>query len=764
MKHWSGQGPPPRPTARRLRSLVVVGLLLIVGGASASYGGHEMPFYPAYYPQEITLETLAPAAAPARFAKNTLHGYLGADPWAGRSAPGGVSPVESLGGWVVVTLNPARAGDREARCATARRVVTGLAADAPGFTLHPYPVTPYHADYLRHADLAERALAAARAPEPAGAPALRVRARGRLAERLVGARRAAGDGAWDAVVEEIPTTEVLSRATTVNGWMGPPWIKEGWFQAWVLLAPAIRDADGRRRVDEALQRVTAGADRLEDRIARERELVGALGAGCERVTAGYTLRREWVNADYSAGVENVAADAQAGLDSAIFVRTVKLKDFPWNGWLTLGLPERPAAAWNPVGGFTDAAGRLIWAAVGDPALFPEPYNDGWTDNRVRVESVESPGRPIPVVRDALAPERDTGVLREVGEGRTARSRITYQVLSSAFHDGSRTGVADALYGYAFAAAWGGGGRDTDALVARATAPAREALVGVKVLRVETKTLRFGEIVMQYEVPIVDVYLSRGGLEPHALATLAPPWSAVPWPALALMEEAVRRGVGAFSAEEARRRGVPWLDVVRDARARERLVALLRELEAKAWVPPALARLVDEREARRRWGALARFAAERGHFLVTNGPYELHTQAPNRVVLRVVRDFSYPLGVGSWDRYPLPLRAFVTRAEVRGERLELGLEVERLERFAREHRITAEPLTARFADKDAARPVCHFVVVGPGGTVARAGSVAPTAPGVCVIALGGLPRPATVLVAPALNGNLVNPHVKSVRLE
>ena len=48
-----------------------------------------MPFYPSYYPQEITLETLAPGAAPARFAKNTLHAYVGADVYAGTRAPGG---------------------------------------------------------------------------------------------------------------------------------------------------------------------------------------------------------------------------------------------------------------------------------------------------------------------------------------------------------------------------------------------------------------------------------------------------------------------------------------------------------------------------------------------------------------------------------------------------------------------------------------------------------------------------------------------------
>ncbi|HEU4368163.1 MAG TPA: hypothetical protein VFV05_08065 [Methylomirabilota bacterium] len=675
--------------------------------------------------------------------------------------------IESLGSWVVVTFNPASKAlaAAETRCAAGRRIVAGLARDVEGFRPHPYPVTPYHSDYLHHADLAEREIAAVRGLPAAGMPALRLRARGRLAETLAGGRAPAG-GAWDAVVEEIAVADLLAaQGTAINGWIGPPWIKEGWLHAWALLAPSIADAATRRRVDDARGRVTGGSERLEARITHERELVAALGAGCERVVAGYTVRREWLNDDYSAGVENVAADAQAGLGSPIFVRTVKLKDFPWNGWLTLGLPARPAAAWNPVGGFTDAAGRLIWTAVGDPALFPEPFNNGWTDNRVRVESVDAPGRPIPIPRDALGPEHGTGVLRKVGEGKTAQARVTYQVLTSTFHDGTRTSAADALYPYAFAAAWAtGNGAGHDGHVERATALAREALAGVKVVRVETKTLRFGQIAMQYEVPIVEVYLARGGLDPQQLAALAPPWSAVPWPALALMEEAVRRGVGAFSAQEAARRRVPWLDLVRDARVRDRLTALLKELEAQGHVPAPLRHLVDAREARRRWGALARFAAEHGHFLVTNGPYQIHAVSPERVVLRVVRDFSYPLGVGSWNRYPIPLRAFAGRPEVRGDRVEVPIEVERLERFAREYRIVTEPLAARFGQRDAELPACRFVVLGPGGAVARAGTARPIEPGVCAVGLQNVPRPATVLVSPSLNGNHVEPQIKMMRVD
>jgi hypothetical protein len=734
-------------------------------GASVQ-AGHEMPFYPSYYPQEITLETMPVAAAAERFASNTLHGYVGADPFAGKTHPKGLTPVESLGSWVVVTFHPTARGlgTAEARCAAGRRIVAGL-GEAPRFRLHPYVVTPFHADYLHHADLAEAAVTRGRTRPTAGEPPLRVRARGRLAEALLGGARAAG-GAWDAVVEEVAAADVLAtHGATTNGWMGPPWIKEGWFHAWAILAPSIADAGARRRADEALAQVTTATERLEDRIARARDLVGVLSAGCERLVAGYTVRREWLNGDYSAGVENIAADAQAGLNSPMFLRTVKLKDFPWNGWLTLGLAERAVAAWNPVGGFTDSPGRLVWAAVGDPALLPEPYGNGWTDNRARVESIEAAGRPIPVPRDALLPERGTGMLREVGDGRTARARITYQVLGSSFHDGTSATVADALAAYVYLTAWAtGSGSGHDASVERATAPALQALAGVKVLRVETKTLRFGEIAMQYAVPIVEVYLARSGGDLHALAALAPPWSPVPWHVLALLDEASRRGIGAFSAAEASRRGVPWLDLVRDARTRERLVALVGELEAKSHVPPALARLVDAREARRRWGALGRFAAERRHLLVTNGPYDVHEAAPGRVVLRVVRDFSYPLGVGSYNRYPIPRRAFLARPALRGNRVEMAVEVERVERFAREYRVVTEPLAARLGQKDAELPVCRFVVLGPGGTVARAGTVAPVDPGLCAVAIDGLPRPATVLVAAIVNGNHVEAQIATMRVD
>ena len=89
-----------------------------------------------------------------------------------------------------------------------------------------------------------------------------------------------------------------------------------------------------------------------------------------------------MNTEYSAGVENIGFDSLSGLNSAIFLRTVKLKDFPWNGWLSLGIDATSGAAWNPIAGFTDDFGRLMWSAVGDPALLPSPNDAGWMLNRI----------------------------------------------------------------------------------------------------------------------------------------------------------------------------------------------------------------------------------------------------------------------------------------------------------------------------------------------------------------------------------------------
>jgi hypothetical protein len=95
-------------------------------------------------------------------------------------------------------------------------------------------------------------------------------------------------------------------------------------------------------------------------------------------------------------------------------------------------------------------------------------------------------------------------------------------------------------------------------------------------------------------------------------------------------------------------------------------------------------LVSVDEAKRRWAALAAFYQAHGHFLVTNGPYELKAWSTDSVNLSVFRDLSYPLGVGSFDAYAIPRRAFITKVERENGRLRLFAEIETIMKFQRSY--------------------------------------------------------------------------------
>ena len=363
--------------------LAALGLLLAPAEA-----GHELPIYPSYYPQEIRVEVVDAAQSARRLAEARIHAYVGAEPSAPLPEPDIARPVESLGSYLMLTFEPGflQRHNRESRCAAAARLERAVAAAGRGhLVFHPYPVTPFHPDYLHHFDLAE---AAKNSPKAAGSRVsripLRVRAEGPLAAQLLGVPRAGARDQWDAVAAEIPAADLLiSHSFALNGWLGPPWMKQGWFSALALLREALTDPGSREAVDAVAARLERGEyAAVEERLNLERDLVTRLRSGCERIILGYTVKREYFNTAFEPGIENIAYDSQSGLNSPLFIRTAKLKDFPWNGWLRIGVASAPRAAWNPVGGFTDPAGRLIWSAVGDSALLPAPYGNGWVLNRV----------------------------------------------------------------------------------------------------------------------------------------------------------------------------------------------------------------------------------------------------------------------------------------------------------------------------------------------------------------------------------------------
>jgi len=364
----------------------------VLGLAPLARSGHEQPVYPSYYPHEIEIAALAPQRGAELMRAGKLHAYVGFAPAFAAVPRDTIGSVESLGAFVVVRLNPvsAFAKDEASACAAAGAIVRDMATrtGGSGLIVHPYPVTPFHGDYLHHADLAEAAIArfagGGADVSPSVGQGLKVRAEGALAQSLVRPERRGEGASWDAVIAEVAASDLVASSTVaMNGWLGPRWTRSGWFQAHRLLAQSISEPERKQRVDADLARlqgeeVEGGAARLN----LERQLVGSLVAGCRGFVAGYTVKREYFNVEFSGGIENIAYDALEGLRSPMFLRTVKLKDFPWNGWLQLGIGQPPTAAWNPIGGFTDDFGQLMWFALGDAAAIPSPYEAAWVLNRI----------------------------------------------------------------------------------------------------------------------------------------------------------------------------------------------------------------------------------------------------------------------------------------------------------------------------------------------------------------------------------------------
>jgi hypothetical protein len=267
-----------------------------------------------------------------------------------------------------------------------------------------------------------------------------------------------------------------------------------------------------------------------------------------------------------------------------------------------------------------------------------------------------------------------------------------------------------------------------------------------------------------ELFAIDVYADIPPEDPEQDAFFAPPWSTLPWHLMVLMEEAVGRGWAAFSQAEAARRGVEWLDLVRSDAMKTRLAALVDQFERQAFRPEILQALVSADDARKRWAALSGFYRSHGHFLVTNGPYQIKSWSAERTTLEVFRDLSYPLGVGSYDSYAIPRRGYVTKVERQDGGLRLSADVEIVVKFMRDYQILRQPMQLVDATvRKRAAPECRYVVVNADGGIGLIGVSLPQEDLTFAIELDSrLPAGQyTVMAELLINGNAMNPEIERI---
>ena len=140
-------------------AVLLMAVLVVTLPPIKAYAGHELPYYPSYYPQEIRIEAVDPGSAAALLQKSVIQAYIGPDPFPGGKIPDGVGAAASFGSYLVLTFNPASAAvpDQERRCTAAAQILSYFDGVHATFRHHPYPVTPYHMDYLYHFDALQAA-------------------------------------------------------------------------------------------------------------------------------------------------------------------------------------------------------------------------------------------------------------------------------------------------------------------------------------------------------------------------------------------------------------------------------------------------------------------------------------------------------------------------------------------------------------------------------------------------------------------------------
>jgi hypothetical protein len=129
--------------------------------------------------------------------------------------------------------------------------------------------------------------------------------------------------------------------------------------------------------------------------------------------------------------------------------------------------------------------------------------------------------------------------------------------------------------------------------------------------------------------------------------------------------------------------------------------------------------------------------------------------------------SYPLGVGSYDKYAFPPRALIAKLEARHDRLEIAAELEKVEKAQRSYHVVREPLgNQSMVGIYRVKPMVKYVVLAPQAEVLKVGTAPYAGDGIFTIELQGKVPPGryTVLTTIYVNDNSIEPDVRMVSYE
>ena len=347
----------------------------------------------------------------------------------------------------------------------------------------------------------------------------------------------------------------------------------------------------------------------------------------------------------SARVQGISRDLVAGLRAPWTLREAYI---PGSSELTVGhlwvWTER--TTWNPVGGIGDVYSSDIWRYVHDSPIWNHPFTGIPVEYRVDFDvSTAGPASSMSVPSDAVTWDAAQDRWIAVGEGVRAKSKVIFdytKYFKSTWHHGQSITMADVIYPItqSFEIAYDLNKTRIETAIGVTSRPFLETYRGFRIL--DENQLEVYVDYWHFEESLIAGYASPAGVT-------------MPWEILAAMDDLVfvqRRA--AYSDTAASRYNVPWISLVmdRDSRLVERT---FKTMNGRGVVPEGVfdiggTTLVTRNDAVGRYRAALQWFDDRGHMVISNGPYSLVRYDPPAqfAELEAFRQADYPFKPGDWS--------------------------------------------------------------------------------------------------------------------
>jgi len=322
--------------------------------------------------------------------------------------------------------------------------------------------------------------------------------------------------------------------------------------------------------------------------------------------------------------------------------------------LVVGVKQIYQGAWNSVSGFSDTYSNQIWLNIYDPGIFSHPFTGKTIPIRTdwHVENFGSDEK-INVPDDAISWDIDTQRWENVGVGREATSKITFDLILGNWHHEQRMDMNDILYNMYFLQEWGSELHEGDATYDSEYSPQAaqnaKTLVGIK----------------QIDDDTIEVYVDYWHFDEAEIAAWATPWSSMPWEIVAASEDAVLDGKVSFSRSGGVSKSVSWLSLLvpNDANIiKEHLI----EFKESKYIPPSLQDSeYDWQYFEGRYDAAIRWIDENKHAIISNGPFYLNNYSPESrtITINSFDSTGYPFDAGKWEKFEQIKFPKITNVEI-----------------------------------------------------------------------------------------------------